>query len=82
MEYAAITAFAQVAQVFATLVVGGGQCLLIWWGLKQMGTASDQRNRQLDAMEAAQREQSERLGTALERQGEVLAELLRRSTPA
>ena len=79
MEYEAITAFAQVAQVFATLVVGGGQCLLIWWGLKQMGTASDQRNRQLDAMEAAQREQSERLGTALERQGEVLAELLRRT---
>lgn len=79
MEYEAITTFAQVAQVFATLVVGGGQCFLIWWGLKQMGTASDQRNRQLDLMETAQREQSERLGTALERQGEVLAELLRRS---
>ena len=82
MEYETIAAFAQVAQVFATLVVGGGQCLLIWWGLKLLGTASDQRNRQLDAMEAAQREQSERLGTALERQGAVLAELLRRSNTA
>ena len=49
----------------------------------------ERRDRQLDLMEAGQREQSEALGkigraldrqgAALERQGEVLAELLRRS---
>ena len=85
------------AQVFATLVVGLVQCGLIAWGLRQMGKASEERNRQLDIMEAAQREQSQAMtqaftqqgaamtqaltqqGQALERQGEVLAELLRRS---
>lgn len=72
MEYEVIAVWTQVAQVIATLLVGGGQFLLIWWGLEQMKQASKDRNRQLDAMEAAQREQSER-------QGEVLAELLRRT---
>ena len=72
MEHEIIAAW---AQVFATLVVGLVQCGLIAWGLRQMGRASEDRNRQLDIMEAAQRRQ----GDALERQGEVLAELLRRS---
>ena len=68
MEYEVITVWTQVAQVFATLVVGGAQCGLIWWGLKQMSKASDQRNRQLDQQDEA-----------LRQQGQVLAELLRRS---
>ena len=72
MEHEIIAAW---AQVFATLVVGLVQCGLIAWGLRQMGKASEVRNRQLDIMEAAQRRQ----GDALERQGEVLAELLRRT---
>ena len=63
------------AQVWVSGTVGFGQLLLIGWGLRQMGKASDARNRQLDIMEAAQRRQ----GDALERQGEVLAELLRRT---
>ena len=36
-------------------------------------------DRQLDMMEAAQREQAERVGTALERQGRALEELRRRT---
>ena len=71
------------AQVGATLIVGVGQCGLIAWGLWRMGKASEERNRQLDIMEAANREQTEALGKvgqALDRQGEVLAELLRRTT--
>ena len=68
MDYEIITVWTQVAQVFATLVVGGAQCGLIWWGLKQMGQASDQRTRQLDQQDEA-----------LHQQGQVLAELLRRT---
>ena len=56
------------AQVYVSGAVGFGQLLLIAWGLWQMRVSSKERNRQLDIMEAAQR-----------RQGEVLAELLRRS---
>ena len=66
--------------------VGFGQIGLIAWGLRQIRLSGERRDRQLDLMETAQREQSERLGTAfdrqgaaLERQGEVLAELLRRT---
>ena len=68
MDYEIITVWTRVAQVFATLVVGGAQCGLIWWGLKQMGQASDQRDRQLDQQDEA-----------LRQQGQVLAELLRRT---
>lgn len=49
-------------------------------------SASQERHRQLDAMEAAQREQSRaqaevsgKIGQGIERQGEVLAKLLRRT---
>ena len=65
----------EVVGVVVSGTVGLGQIGLIAWGLRQMGKASEDRNRQLDIMEAAQRRQ----GDALERQGEVLAELLRRS---
>lgn len=51
-----------------------------------MRLSGERWDRQLDLMETAQREQAERLGTALdrqgaalERQGEVLVELLRRT---
>ena len=74
MEYAVVTAFAQVAQV----LVGVGGLILVGRGLKQMGRVSEERNRQLDIMEANQRQQ----GDALRQQGEVLAELLRRTHPS
>ena len=94
MEQQIIAAWAQVG---AMLTVGGLQCYLIVRGLNQMGKASEARNRQLDIMEAGQREQSRtqaetlgKIGQALDRQGaamtqaftqqgEVLAELLRRT---
>ena len=81
------------AQVGVTATVGVGQLILIAWGLRRMGKASEERNRQLDIIEAANREQAEavreegraqaealgKIGQALDRQGEVLAELLRRT---
>lgn len=62
------------AQVWVTAGVGLLQCALIAGGLWMMKRSGERRDRQLDLMEAAQREQ----GAALERQGEALAELLRR----
>ena len=80
----------EMVATWAQVGIGVGQLLLIGWGLYQMGKASTERNRQLDLMEAAQREQnrtqSEALGkmgdsmtVAFTQQGEVLAELLRRT---
>ncbi len=83
----------QIIATWAQVAVGVGQLLLIGWGLRQMGRASEERTRQLDIMEANQREQGQvlgQIGQALERQGEamtkaftqqgdVLAELLRRT---
>ena len=76
----------EIAGLAVSAAVGFGQISLIAWGLRQMRLSGERRDRQLDLMETAQREQSERLGTAfdrqgaaLERQGEVLAELLRRT---
>ena len=56
----------------ATLAVSSG---LVLYGFRLMRLGTDARNRQLDAMEAAQREQAEALGKI----GEGIAELLRRS---
>lgn len=83
----------QIITAWAGVGIGVGQLLLIGWGLRQMGESSQERNRQLDMMEAAQREQAGTLGKigqaldrqgeamtkALTQQGEVLAELLRRT---
>ena len=66
------------AQVWVTAGVGLLQCALIAGGLWMMKLSGERRDRQLDLMEVAQREQAERQGAAIERQGEVLAELLRR----
>lgn len=75
MEHQIITAWAGVG-------IGIGQLLLIGWGLRRMGKASDDRNRQLDIMESSQREQSRaqaealgKVGQALDRQGQVLADI-------
>ena len=64
-----------VAGVIVTGMVGVAQCGLIGWGLRQIGKASDDRNRQLDAMEARQEAQGQALaqiGQALDRQGQAL----------
>ncbi len=52
----------------AQLLVSGVGLGCIVWGLFQMQAAGDRRNKEIDV-----------LGKALERQGEVLAELLRRT---
>ncbi len=65
----------EVVGVSVSAVVGFGQIGLIAWGLRQMGKASEERNRQLDQ----QAETLGKIGQALDRQGEVLAELLRRT---
>jgi hypothetical protein len=56
-------------------MIGAGQIGLIWYGLRRMSVASEQRDRQLD-------QQGEVLGEisrGLTQQSEVLAELRRRS---
>jgi uncharacterized membrane protein YciS (DUF1049 family) len=63
------------AQVWVTAGVGLLQCALIAGGLWMMKLSGERRDRQLDLMEAAQREQ----GEVLRQQGDVLAELLRRT---
>lgn len=52
----------------AQLLVSGVGLGCIVWGLFQMQAAGERRNKEIDV-----------LGKALERQGEVLAELLRRT---
>ena len=52
----------------AQLIVSGVGLGCIVWGLFQMQAAGDRRNKEIDV-----------LGKTLERQGEVLAELLRRT---
>ena len=60
--------------------------LAILWGLAQIQQAGRRRDREIDVMTETLRESTERqaqtlseVGRALERQGEALAELLRRS---
>ena len=63
MEHEIITAWAGVG-------IGVGQLLLIAWGLRQMGKASEERTRKMDQQDEALRQQAQ-----------MVAELLRRSNP-
>ena len=79
------------AQVWAALgqvAIRGIGLGAILWGLAQMQRAGQRRDREIDVMvetlrESGQRqaETSAQVGQALERQGQALAELLRRSAP-
>ena len=60
------------------VVVGFLQVGLIGWGLWQMSQSGTRRDRALDQ----QSEALGKVGQALDRQGDVLAELLRRTGPA
>ena len=67
------------AQVFVALVVGLVQCGLIAWGLRRMGIASEERNRQLDQQAEVLGKIGQALdhqGAALDRQGEMMTEAL------
>ena len=57
-------------------VVGLG-CIV--WGLFAMQAAGYRRDREIDVLAENMRESTRVVGQALERQGEALAELLRRS---
>ena len=57
-------------------VVGLG-CIV--WGLFAMQAAGHRRDREIDVLAENMRESTRVVGQALERQGEALAELLRRS---
>ena len=63
----------------AQLAVSGGGLLAILVGLKRMGEAGHRRDREIDELAAAFRKQGEAMTQAFTQQGEVLAELLRRS---
>ena len=63
--------WAEVWALALSALIGFGQIGVIVWGLRQMDKASEARNRQLDQQDVA-----------LRQQGEVLAELLRRSNSA
>ena len=65
----------QIITAWAGAGIGIGQLLLIGWGLRQMGKASNDRNRQLDIMESSQREQSRVQAEALRDQGQVLGQI-------
>ena len=76
MEHHIIAAYAQVA---ATVFIGLGQLLVIGWFLWQMQKYGKERDRVLDQQDEAMTQAFTQQGQALERQGEVLAALLRRS---
>ncbi len=66
----------QIIATWAQVGVGVGQLILIGCGLWLMGQSGKRRDRALDQ----QGEALGKMGQGLERQGEVLAELLRRAT--
>ena len=61
----------------AQLLVSGVGLGCIVWGLFQMRAAGKRRDREIDELGKG----LQQMGNGLERQGEVLAELLRRSAP-
>ena len=76
------TSWVEIAQ----LAVSGGGLIAILMGLNQVGEAGARRDREIDVLAENMRENTrvvgqalDRRGAALERQGEVLAELLRRT---
>lgn len=58
-----------IVQAVSVPVVGLTQCVLIYFGLRQMGKASEDRNRQLDQ----HGRQLDQHGRQLDQQGEALA---------
>ena len=59
-------AWAGVGSLIVALLVGAAQCLLIWFGLRQMNKASADRNRQLDQQEKAAADRHEKSMRAFE----------------
>ena len=77
MDHEIVATWIRAAQVFVTPGIGLGQIGMIGWGLGRMRLAAEERNRQLDIMEANQREQGQAvrdIGQALERQGAAMTQ--------
>ena len=49
LGYAALSAWSTLAYAIVSLLVGMAQCALIWWGIRQMGRASDERRERENA---------------------------------
>ncbi len=75
LQAAGSTRWVEIAQ----LAVSGGGLVAILVGLKRMGEAGQRRDREIDEMAAAFRKQGEAMTQAFTQQGQVLAELLRRT---
>jgi len=75
LEAANSTSWVEIIQTTAS-VIGLG-CIV--WGLFQMQKAGRRRDREIDMLSRALERQSEAMTQAFTQQGEVLAELLRRS---
>ena len=56
-------------------VVGTIQCLLIFYGLRQMSVASKERSRQLDAVDRRMEQQANQFEQRFEQQGKVLEDI-------
>ena len=81
--------WSRVVLMAGQILVSGVGVAAIFVGLIQMKEAGERRNREIDELATAFRKQGEAMtqaftqqGQALERQGQVLAELLRRTDPA
>ena len=68
---------ATIATPVVALIVGAGQCGLIYWGLRQMSKAAESRSTQVDEICTGMRTQ----GKALEDMGAGIRELLNRTQP-
>ena len=56
-------------------VVGTIQCLLIFYGLRQMSVASKERSRQLDVVERRIEQQGKQFEQRFEQQGKILEDI-------
>ena len=78
MDLVSAVTMGELSGSIVALVVGAGQCGLIFWGLRQMSKASEIRNKQVDDQGEALRE----MGNALREQSAGIRELLERTGPS
>ena len=78
MDLVSAVTMGELSGSIVALVVGAGQCGLIFWGLRQMSKASEIRSKQVDNQGEALRE----MGNALRDQSAGIRELLERTGPS
>ena len=62
LSLATLSAWSTFAYAAVSLIVGGAQCALIWYGIRAMRRASDSRDKALDNQMVALRELIARTG--------------------